>query len=39
MFKKAFVLFATLPLTAVAAPVVEGVYVSRTNKRVHLSSF
>lgn len=39
MFKKAFVLFATLPLTAMAAPVVEGVYVSRTNKRVHLSSF
>lgn len=38
---KAFVLLATLPLTAMAAPVVEGVYVSGTNnnKRVHLSSF
>ena len=39
MFKTAFVLFATLPLTAMATPVVEGVYVSGTNKRVHLSSF
>ena len=30
MFKTAFVLFATLPLTAMATPVVEGVYVSGT---------
>lgn len=39
MFKKALFLFSILPLTAMAAPVVEGVYVSGTNKRVHLSSF
>lgn len=39
MFKKALVLFSILPLTAMAAPVAEGVYVSGTNKRVHLSSF
>lgn len=39
MFKKAFVLLATLPLTAMATPIVEGVYVSGTNKRVYLSSF
>lgn len=39
MFKKALVLLSILPLTAMAAPVVEGVYVSGTNKRVHLSSF
>ena len=39
MFKKALFLFSILPLTAMATPVVEGVYVSGTNKRVHLSSF
>ncbi len=39
MFKKALVLLSILPLTAMAAPVMEGVYVSGTNKRVHLSSF
>lgn len=39
MLKQALVLFSILPLTAMAAPVVEGVYVSGTNKRVHLSSF
>lgn len=39
MFKKALILFLILPLTAMAAPVVEGTYVSGTNKRVHLSSF
>lgn len=39
MLKQALVLFFILPLTAMAAPVVEGVYVSGTNKRVHLSSF
>jgi len=39
MLKKVLVLFSVLPLTAMAAPVVEGTYVSGTNKRVHLSSF
>ena len=39
MFKKALVLLSILPLTAMAAPVAEGTYVSGTNKRVHLSSF
>lgn len=39
MLKQALVLFSILPLTAMATPVVEGVYVSGTNKRVHLSSF
>ncbi|NRD70934.1 hypothetical protein HQR03_10350 [Psychrobacter okhotskensis] len=39
MFKKAFVLFATLPLTAMAAPIAEGTYVSGSHKRVYLSSF
>lgn len=39
MLKRALVLFSILPLTAMAAPVAEGVYVSGTNKRVHLSSF
>ena len=39
MLKQALVLFFILPLTAMATPVVEGVYVSGTNKRVHLSSF
>ncbi|MEN2752494.1 hypothetical protein AAIR29_12720 [Psychrobacter sp. FBL11] len=39
MFKKSLVLLFILPLTAIAAPVVEGTYVSGTNKRVHLSSF
>ena len=39
MFKKALVLFSILPLTAMAAPVVEGVYVSGSHKRVNLSSF
>lgn len=39
MLKKALVLFSILPVTAMAAPVMEGVYVSGTNKRIHLSSF
>lgn len=39
MFKKALVLLFILPLTAMAAPVVEGTYVSGSHKRVHLSSF
>ena len=39
MFKKALVMFSILPLTAMAAPVAEGTYVSGSNKRVHLSSF
>ena len=39
MFKKALVIFSILPLTAMAAPVVEGTYVSGNHKRVHLSSF
>lgn len=39
MFKKAFVLLSILPLTAMAAPVAEGTYVSGSHKRVHLSSF
>jgi hypothetical protein len=39
MLKQALVLFFILPLTAMAAPVAEGTYVSGTNKRVHLSSF
>lgn len=39
MFKKAIVLLSILPLTAMAAPVTDGVYVSGSNKRVHLSSF
>ncbi len=39
MLQKALVLFLMLPFTAMAAPVVEGVYVNGTNKRVHLSSF
>lgn len=39
MVKKAIVLLFVLPLTAMAAPVVEGTYVSGTNKRIHLSSF
>ncbi|WP_199519225.1 hypothetical protein [Psychrobacter sp. bablab_jr012] len=39
MLKQALVLFSILPLTAMAAPVAEGTYVSGTNKRVHLSSF
>jgi len=39
LLKKALVLFSVLPLTAMAAPVIEGTYVSGTNKRVHLSSF
>lgn len=39
MLKKALALFLVLPLTAMATPVVEGVYISGTNKRIHLSSF
>lgn len=39
MLKKALVLFSILPVTAMAAPVMEGVYVSGTNKRIYLSSF
>lgn len=33
------VLLFTLPLTAMAAPIAEGTYVSGSHKRVHLSSF
>ncbi|WP_201596316.1 hypothetical protein [Psychrobacter vallis] len=32
-------LIMMLPMTAMAAPVAEGTYVSGSNKRVHLSSF
>ena len=32
-------LIMMLPMTTMAAPVVEGTYVSGSNKRVHLSSF
>lgn len=39
MFKKAIALLFILPLTAMAASVVEGTYVSGSHKRVHLSSF
>lgn len=39
MLKQALVLFSILPLTAMAAPIAEGTYVSGSHKRVHLSSF
>lgn len=39
MLKKAIALFSILPLTAIAAPIAEGTYVSGSHKRVHLSSF
>lgn len=39
MSKIIFALMMTLPMTAMAAPVVEGTYVSGSHKRVHLSSF
>lgn len=39
MLKKALALFFILPSIAITTPVVEGTYISGTNKRVHLSSF
>lgn len=39
MLKKFVAISFMFPLAAAAAPVVEGTYVSGTNKRVHISSF
>lgn len=39
MLKKAIALSSILPLTAMAAPIAEGTYVSGSHKRVYLSSF
>ena len=39
MTKKLFALIALLPLTATAAPVIEGVYIGHPSKRLHLESW
>ena len=39
MNKKLFALIALLPLTATAAPVIEGVYIGHPSKRLHLESW
>ncbi len=39
MIKKFFALIALLPLTATAAPVIEGVYIGHPSKRLHLESW
>lgn len=39
MTKRLFALIALLPLTATAAPVIEGVYIGHPSKRVHLESW